>query len=147
MRQFLLLVFLGSLILFFGCSEMTTIGREECVDYQLRADYVNSHPDCDYGSQIVNGEIIRGMKREEVVASWGFPNVLLADDIRNNQHWVYYTKGTDEGSVLIYTLDFTGSDLYDWDIEIKRFTNFRMQNSAGISGIRERVSISDPGGK
>ena len=47
------------------------------------------------------------LKSDEVVASWGFPNVLLVDDHFKSQHWVYYTRGSDDGSVLIYTLDLS----------------------------------------
>jgi hypothetical protein len=121
---------------------MTTIGREGFVDPQLRVEYINLHPEGNFNSHIYKGEIKRGMKSDEVVASWGFPNVLLVDDHYMNQHWVYYTRGSDNGSVLIYTLDFLDSNLQDWDIDIKRFTNFSLDDDTVILGGRDRVSIS-----
>jgi len=91
MRRFWLFVFIGLVVFSFGCSKITTIGREGCIDPQLRAEYMDSHPEGTFNSHIYKGEVKRGMNSDEVVASWGFPNVLLVDNHFTNQHWVYYT--------------------------------------------------------
>lgn len=141
MRRIICFIFIGVLIFGLGCSRMTTIGKEGVADYQLRTEYINSHPDGYFNYHIHKGEIKRGMERDEVAASWGFPDVLLAGDNFNHQHWVYYTKGSDAGSVLIYTLDFLNDSLRDWDIEIKRFTGFGLDGDPDIFTGRDNISV------
>jgi hypothetical protein len=141
MRILAVITLSGLVLISLGCSSMHVVERENLVDPQLRADYIESHPDGKFNENIVNGEIKRGMFSEEVIASWGFPNVLLVDKDTENQYWVYYTKGSDSGSVMIYTLNFDKSNLADWDIEIKRYNHFSLDSKI-FNGRGEKVSLS-----
>lgn len=141
MRKLAVIAIVGVTVFAMGCSTARMVEREDLVDPQLRADYIESHPDGVFNENIIKGEIKRGMFNEEVIASWGFPNVLLVDNDNLSQYWVYYAKGSDAGSVLIYTLNFDNSNLKDWEIEIKRFTDFSLDNDIYI-GRGEKVSLS-----
>ncbi len=149
MRKMLYMIIVGVVISGIGCSAISTVERENLVDPQLRADYIENHPTGRFNQNIMKGEITRGMESDEVIASWGFPNVLLVDSESTSQYWVYYTKGADAGSVHIYTLNFDNSNLINWDIDIKRFTHFSLDNDIYI-GSGNKITLTggaDTGGK
>ncbi|HSG27664.1 MAG TPA: hypothetical protein VLA34_04225 [Candidatus Krumholzibacterium sp.] len=103
---------------------MSQVERENLVDVASREDYAVLNPDCRYKENIRNGEIIRGMNSQEVMASWGLPNVYLVSRKRPEEYWVYYVQDPESSSILIYTLTFSeDNSLADWDIDMKRFTD------------------------
>jgi len=112
-----------SVIFSIGCSCFSNIEREDLVDLCEREEYVKEHPECRFRDNIICGEIVRGMESDEVMASWGMPNVYLISKSSDNEYWVYYVQDENLQSVLIYTLTFNNhNNLDDWDIDIKRFT-------------------------
>ena len=112
-----------SLIFSVGCSCLSTVERENLVELCDREEFVGKNPDSRFCENILSGEIVRGMEGNEVMASWGLPNVYLVSEDRSQEFWVYYVQNTDSRSVLIYTLAFdSGNLLDDWDIDIKRFS-------------------------
>lgn len=149
MRRMFYIILVGVIMLGSGCSTIGTVERENLVDPQLRADYIDKHPAGRFNQNIMNGEITRGMESDEVIASWGFPNVLLVDNESTSQYWVYYTSGADAGSVHIYTLNFDNSNLVDWDIDIKRFSHFSLDNNIYVES-GNKITLTggaDAGGK
>ncbi|MFA4947920.1 MAG: hypothetical protein WC674_05340 [Candidatus Krumholzibacteriia bacterium] len=104
-----------------GCSCVSTVERVNRTPVAAREDYVKLHPECAYGETIVNGEIVRGMKSHEVLASWGFPNVYIVTRTSPSELWIYYLKDRDSLTMLIYTLTFADDTLQVWDIDQKRF--------------------------
>lgn len=105
-----------------GCSCMTRVERENFVDSSFRDEYTKLNPESPFCQNIKNGEITRGMNVQEVIASWGLPNVYLVSTKKSEEYWIYYIRNELSSSVLIYTLVFLDdSKLSDWDIDMKRF--------------------------
>ncbi|MCU0639916.1 MAG: hypothetical protein MUF59_08610, partial [Candidatus Krumholzibacteria bacterium] len=105
-----------------GCSCMTKVERENFVDSSYRDEYTKLNPESPFCQNIKNGEITRGMDVQEVIASWGLPNVYLVSAKKSEEYWIYYIRNELSSSVLIYTLVFSDdSKLSDWDIDMKRF--------------------------
>lgn len=114
-----------------GCSSVSRTEREYFTRPEAREQYIVDHPECAYRDQIKNGEIIRGMDIYEVIASWGLPNVYLVSEDRPKEHWIYYVQEESSKSVLIYTLTFDGEYLEGWDIDQKRFDDYRIVSGPG----------------
>jgi len=105
-----------------GCSCVTKVERENFVDSSFRDDYTKLNPESPFCQNIKNGEITRGMNVQEVMASWGLPNVYLVSTKKSEEYWIYYIRNELSSSILIYTLVFADdSKLSDWDIDMKRF--------------------------
>ncbi len=105
-----------------GCSCMTKVERENFVDSSYRDEYTKLNPESPFCQNIKNGEITRGMDVQEVIASWGLPNVYLVSTKKPEEYWIYYIRNELSSSILIYTLVFSNdSKLSDWDIDMKRF--------------------------
>ncbi len=116
-----LLVF--SLAFSLGCSCLSTVERENLVELCDREEFVGNNPESRFCDNILSGEIVRGMEGNEVMASWGLPNVYLVSEDRTREFWVYYVQNVDTISILIYTLSFDDRNILDdWDIDIKRFS-------------------------
>jgi hypothetical protein len=111
---------------FIGCSGISQSERADFTRPEAREKFLAGHPQCLYHRQIQNGEIVRGMDIHEVMASWGLPNVYLATTGGTKEYWVYYVQVPDSRSVLIYTLAFTDTRLDGWDIDQKRFDDYRI---------------------
>ena len=125
MRKLLLTASIGVLIIsLFGCSGTVQVDKGTVEDSEIRSDYLAANPESPYAANIEKGEVRGGMNINEVKASWGMPNAIIVEDDIKNQYWVYYTRGTDSGSVMIYTLNFRKDQLEDWNIEIKRISSF-----------------------
>jgi len=105
----------------FGCSCVSTVERVNRTPVACRENYVMLHPECAHGENIVNGEIVRGMGSNEVLASWGLPNVYIVTRTSPTEQWIYYLKDRDLLTMLIYTLTFADDTLQVWDVDQKRF--------------------------
>jgi hypothetical protein len=120
-----------------GCSSISQTEREYFTRPEAREQYIIDHPDCAYGDQIRNGEIIRGMDIYEVIASWGLPNVYLVSEEAPKEYWIYYVQEGVSKAVLIYTLTFAEERLEGWDIDQKRFDDYRI-----VSGMSDKSEQS-----
>jgi hypothetical protein len=135
MRNLLHLALAAVLVSCIGCSSAFRTEREDFTDPEARETYIDAHPDCRYGEQILNGEIIRGMDIYEVIASWGLPNVYLASGEGPKEHWIYYVQNSESKSVLIYTLTFTDDNLEGWNIDQKRLDDHRIVSDLAPSSV------------
>ncbi len=127
MRYLPLLFAVPLLFLVNGCSCSSQIEREEFTSRDSREVYVEGHPGSVYQENILNGEIVRGMSVNEVVASWGMPNVYLASRDGGEERLVYYVQQKGMNSVLVYMLDFDENDiLKNWDIDQKRLSSYSL---------------------
>ena len=70
----------------------------------------------------------------EVIASWGLPNVYLVSKEEPKEFWIYYVQDKESKSVLIYTLTFSDIYLEGWDIDQKRFDDYRIVSDMGVGG-------------
>jgi hypothetical protein len=122
-----------------GCSGISQSERGDFTRPEAREKYLAGNPQCRYHEQIQNGEIMRGMDIYEVIASWGLPNVYIPSGDERKECWIYYVQQRDSKSVLIYTLRFDGVLLYDWDIDQKRFDDYRIVSEMGAE-TREAVN-------
>ncbi|MBN2185782.1 MAG: hypothetical protein JW746_10710 [Candidatus Krumholzibacteriota bacterium] len=123
MKKIVPLLMVISLIFSIGCSCISTVERENLVELCDREEFVGKNPDSRFCENILSGEIVRGMEGNEVMASWGLPNVYLVSEDRSQEYWVYYVQNAGARSIHIYTLAFDDKNLLDdWDIDIKRFS-------------------------
>ena len=76
-----------SCVLLVGCA---------VVDYQKtrREQYISANPSTDSNikNEILNGRVLIGMTKDEVVASWGKPDHINSTVTRSadREQWVYY---------------------------------------------------------
>jgi len=135
MRKTSILLVAAVVLIQLGCTGRSTVEKEYFVSPEARQFYVTEHPDGRFNEYIKNGEIIRGMDFNEVIASWGLPNVYLHSTKTPREYWFYYVEDPSSNSVLIYTLSFELDILGDWDIDIKRFDGkgLSFDNSAVLS--------------
>lgn len=117
-----------------GCSGISQTEREFFTRPEAREQYIVDNPDCQFGNQIRNGEIIKGMDIYEVIASWGLPNVYLVSKEEPKEFWIYYVQDEDSKSVLIYSLTFEDDCLEGWDIDQKRFDDYRIVSDMSHTG-------------
>jgi hypothetical protein len=113
-----------------GCSWVSKSERADLTHPDSREEYVARHPDGEFNEHIRKGEILPGMDTDEVLASWGYPNVYLTSETAPREHWIYYVQNEDSKSYLIYTLNFNDASLVGWNIDIKRFSDY--STSGGV---------------
>lgn len=121
MRKHAILLVAAIVIVQLGCTGRSGVEKEYFISPEARQGYVVEHPDGRFNEYIENGEITRGMGYNEVIASWGLPNVYLHSTKAPREYWFYYVEDVNSASVLIYTLCFDMAILGDWEIDIKRF--------------------------
>jgi len=110
-----------------ACSGVSMVERERLTAAESREEYCQAHPDSRHVEHIRNGEIVRGMVGNEVIASWGMPNVYLVSKDEIEEYWIYYVQDPMQHSVMVYTLCFdTDNVLSDWEIDMKRFSNYSL---------------------
>jgi len=127
MRYLPLLFAIPLLIFVSGCSCTSQVEREDFTSIEAREIFIDGHPESTFQENIRNGEIIRGMNEDEVIASWGMPSVYLTSSVRDEERFIYYIQDRDASSVLVYMLDFDGDNiLYDWDINEKRLSSYSL---------------------
>ncbi len=122
-----------------GCSSISQTEREYFTRPEAREQYIIDHPDCTCRDQIRNGEIIRGMDIYEVIASWGLPNVYLVSKEVPKEYWIYYVQEGASKAVLIYTLTFAEDYLEGWDIDQKRFDDYRIVSDMSVKPERSKM--------
>ena len=126
--RYLPLLFAMSLLIFAsGCSCTNQVEKEDFTSVSAREIFIDGHPESSFQENIRNGEIIRGMNEDEVIASWGMPNVYLVSRVRDEERFVYYIQDRGANSVLVYSLDFDKDNiLYSWDIDEKRLSSYSL---------------------
>jgi len=127
MRYLPLLFAIPAIFLISGCSCTSQIEREDFTSSDSREIYIDGHPESAFQENIRNGEIVRGMNAEEVIASWGMPNVYLTSRARDEERFIYYIQDSEANSVLVYMLDFDADNiLFSWDIDEKRLSSYSL---------------------
>jgi hypothetical protein len=141
MRYLPLLFAMPLLIFLSGCSCTSQIEREDFTSSEAREIYIEGHPESTFQENIRNGEIVRGMNEDEVIASWGMPNVYLTSRVREEERFIYYIQDRDANSVLVYMLDFDADNiLYDWDIDEKRLSSYSLVGFDGAPVYEPRLT-------
>jgi hypothetical protein len=111
-----------SLVAASGCSCVSQMERANLTTAESRERYVSSNPGSQFKLNVANGEIVRGMSINDVVASWGLPNVYVVAKEKPREHWIYYMYEESTNSILEYTLSFSADTLEDWDVDQRRLS-------------------------
>ncbi len=120
MKRLGLVVALLALVGAAGCSGVSTVERANLTNPTDRAGYARSHTGDIHALFVQDGEIAKGMSPDEVIASWGMPNVYALSRTEPAENWIYYVKAQNSAVLVIYTLTFRADTLAAWNIEQKR---------------------------
>lgn len=113
-RHLLLLLMLGLIIS--SCSHAPKALDESATLTDLRQDYTKKYPDAKFNPYIKRGQIVKGMKHLEVMASWGLPESRSLSHDRKLEYWTFYGKDSESWDWIRYTLEFEENFLVGWDV-------------------------------
>jgi len=148
MRYLPFLFAIPMMIFVSGCSCTSQIEREDFTSSEAREIYIDGHPESTFQENIRQGEIVRGMNVEEVIASWGMPSVYLTSRVKDEERFIYYIQDRGANSVLVYMLDFDMDNiLYSWDIDEKRLSSYSLVGFDQPVEYFDSGSISGKAGK
>jgi len=122
MRRSLVVIAALALVIALGCSGMSTVERANLTNPSAREGYVKTHSGDAHALFVQDGEITRGMSADEVIASWGMPNVYTLSRTEQSENWIYYVRARDAAAIITYRLTFKADTLAAWDIEQRRLT-------------------------
>ncbi|MDD4857505.1 MAG: hypothetical protein PHD74_05280 [Candidatus Krumholzibacteria bacterium] len=97
-----------------ACATTAMVETANLTTPESRQAYIASNPASPNTQHIKNGEIAAGMSIEEVIASWGTPNVYINSRAGKMEHWIYYIPETDSDAFRELTLTFRGDTLRTW---------------------------------
>ena len=88
-----LVIIILLLFIFTGCA---TTGPLFKPSYNTRLEYINAHPELsqEIKQAILEGRVIEGMTKEDVIATWGKPDKVTF--MRENKDSYFYTEEWDE---------------------------------------------------
>jgi hypothetical protein len=84
---------------------------------RYRSEYLKNNPDGKYNSNILNGEVTKGMDVFAVLASWGLPHLRRGSAQSSTESWVYYSLDEHTQKVLSYELIFVDDTLKRWILD------------------------------
>jgi hypothetical protein len=99
-----------------SCAHAPQLYQDSKVLQEERLAYVQSHPDGQYNSYIMNGEIAKGMNEGAVTASWGSPEIRRDVEKSQYEQWIYTSKDEVSGRWTIFSLAFQENVLVHWVI-------------------------------
>ena len=91
MKKMILYVF-GFIFVLIGCAAGGPLLKP---GFSFRSGYINNHPELAVGvkNAILKGEVIKGMTKDEVRASWGKPTTM--DDLSETPHAWWYEENAE----------------------------------------------------
>ncbi len=113
-KYLLYLILLG--FLFTACAHAPNSLDDGVTVAKFRQDYLQKNPDGPYNSYILQGQVVKGMKHVEVMASWGLPESRRLSKDRKCEYWTFYGKDAESWDCIRYTLEFQESILVGWDV-------------------------------
>lgn len=98
-----------------ACATTLRLSQEKRPAYlsELRAQYVAEFPNSEYLEQVNAGQVVKGMDRFGVLASWGYPEKRVRDGTMS-EAWTYVDMDESSGDTIEYTLAFLDGVLKDW---------------------------------
>ncbi|HEX5131833.1 MAG TPA: hypothetical protein VFX92_05030 [Candidatus Krumholzibacteria bacterium] len=146
-RAPLWLLSVSAVFLLTGCATTMQLSQDPGPAYlsELRSQYLSENPVSPYRENIYRGEIVKGMDRFGVLASWGYPEKRVRQG-ESGEDWLYVDTDESSGNSVQYQLAFRNGVLEEWQ-------STRM--NTGIVAVRSRpevtglppVETSDPGAK
>ena len=114
-----------------SCSSLPKSDHLDDGEVGMRAEYLESHPDGEYNAHISEGRVVKGMGAEEVLASWGLPNLRRSWKHDKAEYWTYYAKDEHTGQVVGYELIFDKQLLTRWVVDTNATTSLGTDPVAG----------------
>jgi hypothetical protein len=99
-----------------SCAYAPRVAEENDDILSIRDDYIRTHPDGSYNEFILRGEVVKGMKYLEVLASWGYPEARLRVPERKLEYWRYLARDEASRDWLQYTFIFEKDELIEWEM-------------------------------
>ena len=130
--------------LFAACATTLQLSPDSRPAYlsDLRAEYLAENPNGAYSDHVRSGQVVKGMDRFGVLASWGYPEKRARQGMVQ-ETWTYVDKDESSGDTVEYVLDFRDGVLQEWQ-------STRMVT--GMTPIRDNplpppVTATETGGK
>jgi len=127
-RRLVLLLLLA--LLFSACAHHPSSLNDDETVFQMRQEYLSTHPDGKYNPYIAKGEIVRGMNFLEVSASWGIPETRRLSQDEAFEYWTFFGQDDVSGDWTRYTLIFDTGTVTDWQMS-RHFTKNGMLSEWG----------------
>lgn len=100
-----------------SCSSLPQSTHLDEGQADLRAEYLENHPDGKFNQHITEGRVVKGMGIVEVLASWGIPNSRRGWKHGDAEYWAYYAKDEHTGQIVSYELIFEEQILSRWMVD------------------------------
>jgi hypothetical protein len=113
---FLIILVAAALSVMASCAYAPRVAEENDDILSIRDDYIRAHPDGRHNEFILRGEVVKGMKYLEVLASWGYPEARLRVPERKLEYWRYLALDDASRDWLQYTFIFEKDELIEWEM-------------------------------
>lgn len=109
------LVSVSAVFLLTSCATMLQLSQEKRPAYlsELRAEYLAENPNGTYSDRVSRGEVVKGMDRFGVLASWGYPEKRMRSGMMH-ETWTYVDADESSGDTIEYVLAFHDGVLQEW---------------------------------
>jgi hypothetical protein len=110
------LLSVSAVFLLSGCATTLQLNQEKRPAYlsELRTQYLSENPNSPYMTQVNSGQVVKGMDRFGVLASWGYPEKRTRAGMAY-ETWIYVDVDESSGNGVEYTLAFRDGVLEDWN--------------------------------
>lgn len=82
---------------------------------ELRAEYIHANPHGQFNQNIERGEVVLGMRFEDVLASWGIPDARERNGDGVRERWSYTETDPWSRDWVRYDLVFEKKALASWE--------------------------------
>jgi len=110
----------------------------------LRAQYIQVHPDSPYLTHVLSGEVVKGMDYLGVIAAWGRPETRTSDGL-GRELWFYVDADEDSGNSSEFELVFFDGTLARWTSRAQSGGSVAVRSSDQVTSIAVRAD--PPAGK
>ncbi len=106
----------SAVFLLAGCGSNLRLTKESTPAYlpDLRAQFYAEYPSTPYKDNVDRGEVVKGMDRFGVLASWGYPERRTRQGLVQ-ERWVYVVTDEASGDSIEYMLAFKNGVLKNWN--------------------------------
>ena len=114
-RAPLWLLSVSAVFLLSACATTLQLSQEKRPAYlsELRAEYLAENPNGTFSDRVSRGEVVKGMDRFGVLASWGYPEKRTRAGMVH-ETWTYVDADESSGDTVEYVLAFSDGVLQEW---------------------------------
>jgi len=115
-RTPLWLLSVSAVFLLSACATTLQLSQEKRPAYlsELRAQYLSENPTSPYNDRVNSGQVVKGMDRFGVLASWGYPEKRSRAGM-DQETWTYVDVDESSGDTVEYALAFHEGVLAAWE--------------------------------